>query len=98
MAKKSYTEEFRRESVRLVRDARRSGKALAEVARELGVHETTLRLWLQRDDSKHAGDGTNTEGLTAEQELEQLRKENRILKMEREILKKAAAFFAKESS
>ncbi len=42
--------------------------------------------------------GQNTEGLAPADELEQLRKENRILKMEREILKKAAAFFAKENS
>ena len=98
MAKKSYTEQFRREAVGLVREAKRSGKAMAVVARELGVHETTLRQWEQRDASEHAGDGQNTEGLTPAQELEQLRRENRILKMEREILKKAAAFFAKESS
>jgi len=98
MAKKSYTAEFRREAVVLAREAKRSGKTVSEVARELGVHGNTLSLWVRRDDSEHAGSGKNTEGLTPEQELEQLRKENRILKMEREILKKAAAFFAKESS
>jgi transposase-like protein len=98
MARRTYTAEFRQEAVRLAREAKRSGKTIREVARGLGMHENTLSLWVRRDDSEHAGSGKNTEGLTPEQELEQLRKENRILKMEREILKKAAAFFAKENS
>ena len=98
MAKKKYTDEFKREAVKLARDARRSGKSSDRVARDLGVHPNTLSEWVRRDDSVHAGSGKNTEGLSPEAELEQLRKENRLLKMEREILKKAAAFFAKENS
>jgi len=97
MAKKKYTDEFRIEAVRLAREAKRSGKTNNVVARELGVHPNTLADWVLTDDLEHAGTGKNTEGLTPEQENEQLRKENRLLKMEREILKKAAAFFAKEN-
>jgi transposase len=98
MARKKYSKEFRESAVKLAREARRAGKSSDGVARDLGVHPNTLKEWVRVDDSTHAGSGKNTEGLSAADELEQLRKENRILKMEREILKKAAAFFAKESS
>jgi len=97
MAKKKYTDEFKMEAVRLAREARRSGKSSDVVARDLGMHPNTLKEWVRLDDSVHAGSGKNTDGLPPNQELEQLRKENRILKMEREILKKATAFFAKET-
>ena len=98
MARKKYTDEFKTSAVKLARDARRTGKNSDVVARDLGVHPNTLAEWIRRDDSVHAGSGKNTEGLSPEEELEQLRKENRILKVEREILKKAATFFAKENS
>ena len=98
MAKKSYTSEFGAEAVQLAREARRAGKSSDVVARDLGVHPNSLREWIQRDDSEEAGTGKNTAGLDPQLELAQLRKENRILKMEREILKKSTAFFAKESS
>jgi transposase-like protein len=64
------------------------------VARDLGVSVETLRAWVKQDDI----DGGRREGLTTEEraELVQLRRENRLLKMEREVLKKAAVFFAKE--
>ncbi|WP_155313618.1 transposase [Desulfosarcina ovata] len=70
----------------------------AEVARRLGVSENNVNRWVRqyRDNSEK----TSTDGLTREQmeeELERLRKENKRLEMEREILKKAAAFFANES-
>lgn len=98
MAKKRYTNEFRMEAVKLAREAQRAGQSIDSVARNLGVHPNSLREWISKDDFREAGSGKNTEGLSPEQELEQLRKENRLLKMEREILKKAAAFFAKENS
>jgi transposase len=98
MAKKRYTDEFRTEAVKLAREAQRAGQSIDSVARHLGVHPNSLREWISKNDLRDAGSGKNTEGLSPEQELEQLRKENRLLKMEREILKKAAAFFAKESS
>src|ERR1700688_1585176 len=97
MARKKYTDEFKLEAVKVAREARRGGKSSDVVARDLGVHPNTLKEWVRLDDSVHRGSGRKTHGLPPAQELEQLRKENRILKMEREILKKAAAFFAKET-
>jgi transposase len=98
MARKKYTEEFKTEAIKVAREAKRNGKSSDGVARDLGVHPNTLSEWVRHDDYVHAGSGKNTDGLPPAEELEQLRKENRILKMEREILKKAAAFFAKENS
>jgi transposase len=97
MARKKYTDEFKCEAVKLSREAKRDGKSNQVVARELGVHPNTLADWVLTNDLEHAGTGKNTEGLSPEQENEQLRKEIRLLKTEREILKKAAAFFAKET-
>jgi transposase len=98
MARRTYTEEFKREAVQVAREAMRAGTSLEREAKNLGVHPNTLREWVRTDDRREAGSGKNTAGLDPAAELEQLRKENRLLKMEREILKKAAAFFAKESS
>ncbi len=87
-----YPEEFRREAVELVRSGRRS---LREAAESLGVSQQTLRNWLKRVEV----DTGRREGVTSDEreELRRLRRENRVLKEEREILKKAAAFFAKEN-
>ena len=87
-----YPLEFRREAVELLR---RSGKSVPELARELGVSEQSLRNWRRQIDV----DEGRREGLSSDErdELRRLRRENRILAEEREILKKAAAFFAKDS-
>ena len=92
-AQPPYPPAFRAEAVEL---ARTSGQPVAQVARDLGVHYETLRLWVRQADV----DGGRREGLTTaeREELARLRRENRLLKEEREILKKAAAFFAKESA
>lgn len=88
-----YPEEFRREAVGLIRSGQRS---LAEAAESLGVSQQTLRNWLKQE----AVDAGRAEGVSSEEreELRRLRRENRILREEREILKKAAAFFAKEGN
>jgi len=87
-----YPLEFRREAVELLR---RSGKSVPVLASELGVSPQSLRNWCRRLDV----DEGRAEGLTSaeREELRRLRRENRILTEEREILKKAAAFFAKDS-
>lgn len=90
--KPPYPPEFRREAVEL---ARSSGKPIAQVARDLGVSSQTLHTWIKQADV----DAGKREGLSTEEreELRRLRRENRTLVQEREILKKAAAFFARES-
>jgi transposase len=90
--KPPYPPEFRREAVQLVRT---TDKPIAQVARDLGVSGQTLHTWIKQADI----DAGKREGLTTEEreELRRLRRENRTLLQEREILKKAAAFFARES-
>lgn len=87
-----FPAEFRREAVKLMRD---SDKPVPQLAKDLGVSENTLRNW-SRQAKVDAGE---REGLTSDQleELRRLRRENRTLQMEREVLKKAAVFFARES-
>ena len=94
--RKKYTREFKQDAVRLVTE---QGYNQSEAARNLGIDRGMLGRWvkeLQEDESEaFRGNGK----LTAEQEeLRHLREENRRLKLEREVLKKATAFFAKESS
>ena len=81
--------------VGLVRDG---GKGVSAVARDLGLTESAVRNWVIRSDAD-AGRGDAKVLTTAErEELSLLRRENRQLRMQREILKKATAFFAKEST
>jgi transposase len=90
---KPYSLEFRRDAVELYR---RSGKPLREIAVDLGVSTESLRMWVQRAEI----DAGTKPGLTSEErdELRRLRRQVKVLEEEREILKKAAAFFAKESN
>ncbi len=87
-----YTPEFRAEAVRLVRSA--TGKPASQIARELGVSDNALRSWLKQAQI----DQGELDGLTTEEreELRRLRKEERVLRQEKEILKKATVFFARE--
>ncbi len=90
-----YPPEFRAEAVRL---ARGSEKSLPALAADLGVSSEALRSWLRQADAD-AGQGPPGALTTDErEELRRLRRENHVLRQEREILKKAAAFFAKETS
>lgn len=88
-----YPPAFRVEAVQLVHA---NGRSLTQVAKDLGVHHETLRTWVKQMEV----DAGHRDGLTTEErtELARLRRENRVLKEEREILRKAAAFFAAESA
>jgi len=92
--RRHYTDEFKDGAVRLVLD---EGKTCGQVARDLDLTASALRIWVERARADRTKGKT---GLTTEEraELAKLRKENRELRMERDILKKAAAFFAKESA
>ena len=89
---RQYPAVFRAEAVELVRS---SSQSIRSLAADLGIAEQTLRNWVRQA----AVDAGEREGLTTaeREELQRLRRENRLLREEREILKKAAAFFAKET-
>jgi transposase len=94
-ARRHFTEEFRAGAVRLVLD---EGQTVGRVAGDLDLTASALRAWVTRaraDRSRGRAGGLTT---VEREELARLRKENRELRMEREILKKAAAFFAKLSA
>ncbi len=90
--RRSFSREFKRDAVDLVRS---SGRTVAEVARDLDLTESALREWVRQADV----DDGHRDGLTTAErvELARLRKENRVLRDERDILKRAAAFFARET-
>ena len=88
----AYPPEFRREAVQMLR----AGRSPRELGQSLGVSEQTLRNWRRQDQvDRHERD----DGLTSDErdELRRLRRENARLKQERDVLKRAAAFFAKET-
>ena len=92
-SRRRFSEEFKTGAVRLVVD---EGKTVGGVARDLDLTESALRIWVARARADRTKGRT---GVTTEEreELRRLRKENRVLRIEREILKNAAAFFAKEN-
>ena len=91
--RRSFTPEFKAQTIELVRT---SGKSVGEVCRDLDLTETAVRRWVAQADV----DAGRRDGLTSaeREELARLRRENRVLREEREILRKAAAFFAKETT
>jgi transposase len=105
---KQYTEQFKADALNLVR---RGDRSIGQVARDLGLNHWTLRGWVKSEQmakrkKKVPGKAVAVDSATEsaqqrlerlERENERLRKENDTLRMDREILKKAAAFFAKES-
>ena len=91
MARRKFTREFKLSAVQLVNQ---QGYSIAEAAKSLGVDANSVRYWVEKFSGQDGDGAADAPGLRAE--LRQLRKENARLLMEREILKKAAAFFARE--
>jgi len=92
--RKNYTQEFKEEAVKLITE---QGYSFAEAGRNLGVNPNLLSRWKRDIEGDSNGDLSPVSVVLIQAELKRLRKENKQLRMEREILKKAAAFFAKES-
>ena len=90
--RRAYPPEFRREAIELLR----AGRSPRELSESLGVSEQTLRNWRRQDqiDRRERDDGVTTD---ERDELARLRRENQRLRQERDLLKRAAAFFATES-
>jgi len=93
-ARRRFTPEFKAEAIKVVNE---SGRPIAEVARDIGVNEGTLGNWVNLWRVEHP-DAEPELGLSERAELAELRRENQRLRMEREFLKKAAAFFATEQT
>ena len=89
--RRKFTDEFKAETVKLIRA---SGRSVGSVARELNIGETVVRRWVQQSEASGASDSLSPDERV---ELQRLRKENQELRMEKEILRKATVFFAKEN-
>ena len=96
MERRKFTREFKLEAVRLIKER---GVAYAQASRDLGVHQTVLRNWVKAfaDDPAQAFPG-HGQPKPEQAEITRLKREVAKLKAERDILKKAAAYFAKEST
>jgi len=95
MQRRKFSREFKLEAVKLVKDR---GVAVAQAARDLDIHENVLRKWVRElsGDPQHAFPG-HGQMKPEQQEIDRLRKEVAKLRAERDILKKAAAYFAREA-
>jgi transposase len=92
MVRRNFDREFREGAVRIVRE---TGRPIAQVARELGLHEGTLGRWVNLDPRARDGEGPLSE--SEHDELNRLRRENAELAMERDGLKRSAALWVKEA-
>jgi len=90
MKRRAYTEDFKQEAVALVTE---QGYSIAETARSLDVGANLVGRWKRQHEAVVSGNGLSAD---EREELKQLRKENRMLRMEKDILKKASQYFAKE--
>jgi len=92
--RKRHTKEFKEEAVKLVKE---QGYPVAEAARNLGLSPSVLSRWKREFEKSEGGESDLASIVNLQAELKRLRKKNKRLEMEREILKKAATFFARES-
>ena len=93
--RRKFTPEFKAEVVRLCRT---SGESVGQVSKRLDLTETAVRRWVEQAEVDEVGGTPNALTTAEREELHHLRRENKRLQMERDILKKATAFFAKENS
>ncbi len=94
-ARRVHAPEFKAETVRLVRDG---GRGVVQVAKELGLADSLVRNWLRQADVDQGAGPPGALTTAEKEELSHLRREVKVLRMEREILKRAATFFAKENA
>lgn len=92
--RRQFSDAFKSEAVRLTRE---SGRPVAQVARELGIADTLLYRWRSEQRQADAQGQTRQSMRAGQDELARLKRENETLKQERDFLKRAAAFFARES-
>ena len=91
--RRKFSDEFKRDAVEIVNS---SDKSIAQVARELGIYDSTLGSWVKQDEiNRGVRDGVTT---SEREEVTELRRENARLRMERELLKRAVAFWVRESN
>ena len=91
--RRSFSKDFKLEAVKLIKEG---GLSVARAAKDLGVYETSLRRWLKQYEVDQGNSPAGALTTAEKEELRRLRREVRTLRMEREVLKKATAFFAKE--
>jgi transposase len=92
--RRQFTDEFKSEAVRLTRE---SGRPVAQVGRELGISDNVLYRWITEQRYVESQGRTRQSVRAGQEELTRLKRENEILRKERDFLKRAAAFFARES-
>jgi transposase len=92
--RRKFSEEFKQDAVKLVTE---QGYRISEAARNLGIDVSVLRRWVKGHETEKSDFPGNSRLTPEQEEIKKLREENQRLRMEREILKKAAAFFANES-
>jgi transposase len=91
--RRSFSKDFKLEAVKLIKEG---GLSVARAAKDLGVYETSLRRWIKQYEVDQGKSPAGALTTAEKEELRRLRREVRTLRMEREVLKKATAFFAKE--